>query len=122
MNSHRQRGAIKLKTIIGFAIVALMAYSGFKLVPPYIDNFQLLDSMKTEARFAAVNRKSPDDVREAIYKKIRELEIPAKLNDIRVDQVGVGGLRITVKYTVTVTILGYQHTIEFAPTADNMSI
>ena len=119
--SQRQRGAGKLGTIIGLAILATLVYLGFKIVPAYIDNFQLEDAMKTEARFGFVNRKSPEEVRDSIYKKIQELQIPAGRDDIRVELVG-NGMRITVTYTVVIDLFGRQLELNFKPTADNMSI
>lgn len=121
MSRRSERGEGKLKTIIGLAILAAMVYLGFKIVPAYINNFELEDTMKTEARFGFVNRKSPEQVRDTIYKKIQELEIPAGRDDIRVEMLG-NGMRITVTYTVVIDLPGYQLELNFKPTADNMSI
>ena len=119
--SQRERGAGKLKTIIGLAILAAIVYAGFKIIPAYIDNFQLEDAMKTEARFGFVNRKSPEEVRDTIYKKVQELQIPAGRDDIRVELVG-NGMRITVTYTVVIDLFGRHLELNFKPTSDNMSI
>ena len=91
------------------------------IIPAYINNFQLEDTMKAEARFGYVNRKSPEEVRDTVYKKIQELEIPAGRDDIRVEMLG-NGMRITVTYTVVVELPGYRLELNFKPTADNMSI
>ncbi len=122
MSRDPQRGASKLKTTISLLILAALVYVGFKIVPAYVNNFELEDAMKTEARFAAVNRKTPEDVRNAIYKKIQELGIPARPEDIRVVPTSGYGIRITVKYTVVVDLPGYTLRLNFQPTADNMSI
>jgi len=121
MSRRSQRGEGKLKTIIGLAILAALVYVGFKVVPAYVDNFQLEDAMKSEARFGYVNRKSPEEVRDTIYKKIQELQIPAGRDDIRVEMLG-NGMRITVTYTVVVELPGFTFELNFKPTADNMSI
>jgi len=122
MSRDPQRGAGKLKTIILLLVLVAFVYVGFKIVPAYVDNFELEDAMKTEARFASVNRKTPEDVRNSIYKKIRDLGIPAGPEDIRVDPVGGSGIRITVTYTVVVDLPGYTLRLNFQPTADNMSL
>jgi len=119
--SKRERGEGKLKTIIGLAILAAMVYLGFKIIPAYINNFELEDAMKSEARFGYVNRKTPEEVRDTVYKKIQELEIPAGRDDIRVEMLA-NGMRIAVTYTVVVELPGYQLELKFKPTADNMSI
>lgn len=122
MNRHLQRGAGRLKLVLSLLILGLFAYGCIKIVPAYVNDYQLEDAMKTEARFAAVNHKSPEDVREAVFRKIRELEIPASREDIRVEPLGGGGVRISVTYRVIVDLPGYQLKLDFQPKADNMSI
>jgi len=117
-----QRGEGRLKTIISLAIVAAIIFLAFKIIPIYIDNYELEDAMKSEARFAAVNRKSPDDVRDAVYRKIQELRIPARREDIRIEQVGNTGLRITVTYTVIIDLAVYQWKRTLTASGDNMSV
>lgn len=121
MSRMSERGAGRLKTIIGLAIVAMMVYMGFKIIPAYVNNYELEDAMKSEARFAGVNRKSPEQVRDTIYTKIKQLGIPAQPENIRVE-VLQSGMRITVTYTVVVELPGYQLELNFKPTADPMSI
>ena len=122
MRRNAQRGEGKLKTIIVLAILASVIYIAFRVVPVYVNNFELEDAMKTEARFAVVQRKSPDEVRESVFRKIQELKIPARREDIRIEQLGNSGLRITVTYTVVIDLPGYQWKLNFSPSADNMSV
>ncbi|HEX9759781.1 MAG TPA: DUF4845 domain-containing protein [Candidatus Acidoferrales bacterium] len=116
-----QRGGSNLKAIVWLVVVVIIVYVAVKVIPHYFNDYQLEDAMKTEARFAAVNRRTPEQVREVVYKKVQELEIPAKREDIRVEPIS-DGYRISVQYTVTVTLPGYQFTMRFNPTADNRSI
>lgn len=122
MIRNTQRGEGRLKTIVSLAIVAAIIFLAFKIIPIYVDNYELEDAMKSEARFAAVNRKSPDDVRDAVYRKIQELRIPARREDIRIEQVGTTGLRITVTYTVIIDFTVYQWKKEMSASGDNMSV
>jgi len=121
MNRNRQRGAGKLGTLIWLAILIGVAYCGFKIVPPYIDNYQIEDFMKSEARFANVNRRTPDQLKEVIYKKALEIGIPAKRDDVRVDTVQ-DGYKISLKYAVVIELPGYTLTLNFNPTADPKSL
>lgn len=122
MSRNRQRGAGRIKTIIFLLVFAAVIYVGVKVLPAYFNDFQLQDSMKTEARFAAVNRKTSEQVREDIYKKMRELGIPGKPENIRVEPLPSYGLRITVTYSVVIDLPGYPLVLHFEPTADNTSI
>jgi hypothetical protein len=121
MTSTRQRGAGKLGTIIWLVILGSLIYVGFKVVPAYIDNYQLEDLMKQEARFANINRRTPEQLRDIVFKKVRELDIPARREDVRVEAVQ-SGYRISVKYTVVIDLPGYQLTLNFSPTADPRSL
>jgi hypothetical protein len=122
MSRNREYGAGRTKTILSLLILAAMVYVAVKVIPPYVNNFELQDAMKTEARFAAVNRKSSEEVREDVYKKIKELGIPAKAENIRVEGLPNSGMRITVTYKVVVDLPGYGLVLNFEPTADNTSI
>jgi hypothetical protein len=99
-------------------ILGAMAFAAFKIVPSYFADYQLKDAMVTEARFAMVNRKAATDVQDDIWKKVQELGIPAKKDDIVVlsDQ---GNVRIDVSYSVPVDLVVYQYSLQFHPEADN---
>ena len=98
-----------------------MAFAAFKVVPAYFANYQLQDSMTTEARFALVNRKAASDVQDDIWKKVQELGIPAKKDDVQVTT-EQGFVKIDVNYTVPVDLIILQHDISFHDQADNKSI
>ena len=98
-----------------------MVFAGVKIVPAYFANYQLQDSMETEARFAIANHKGDDEIREDIWKKVKELEIPAKKEDIRVSLVQ-GALNISLNYVVPVDLKVTQFNLEFHPHADNHTI
>ncbi len=118
----RERGGARLKTLLALLVLFGLVYAGWKLLPPYINDYQLKDSMETEARFAAVNRRTEDDIREDIFRKIKDLGIPARRQDIRVDYPD-GALRITVDYVVPIDLLpGYSFQLQFHPQVDNRSI
>ena len=53
-----------------------------------VNNYQLVDSMKEEARYAGVNRRDPELIRDDMYKKMKELDIPAKREDVHVEMIG----------------------------------
>jgi hypothetical protein len=116
-----QRGGSKFSSIMMLLVLAAMAFAAFKIVPAYFANYQLQDSMTTEARFAMVNRKAPDDVRDDIWKKVQELGIPARKEDIVVtsDQ---NLVQININYSVPVNLLVYEYNISFRDQADNKAI
>lgn len=121
MTRNPERGGGRIKAIIWLLILGLLIYLGVKIVPAYINNYQLEDTIKGEARFAQVNRRTPEQLRDAVYRKVQELGIPARREDVRVEPV-TDGYRISVQYTVLVPIFGYQLSLNFHPAADNRSL
>ena len=117
----QERGGARLKLLLAVLVLFSLLYTGWKVIPPYFANYQLQDSMETEARFAAVNKRTQDDIRDDIFRKIKDLDIPARRQDIRVEPIE-GGLRITVDYAVPIDLPGYTFELQFHPQADNRSI
>lgn len=100
-----------------------MAISAVKIAPAYVNNYELQDSMKTEAEFAetAYPRKTPDDVRQDVYQKAQSLGIPASPQDIQLEM-STGTVSISLDYSIPVDLYVYQFTLEFHPHADNHTI
>src|SRR5215813_4053786 len=79
-----QRGEGKLKAIIYTAILLAAVYSAIKILPAYVNEYQLSDKIQETARFAIVNRYTDEQVRDEVYRTVQELNIPAKREDIKV--------------------------------------
>lgn len=114
-------GESKLKAIVFTVILVLLVYSAFKLVPIYVQNYQLSDKMQETARFAVVNRYNEEQIRDTIFKEIQSLEIPAKREDIKVSS-SPALVRISVDYSVPVDLLFYHMDLHFTPSSENKSI
>ena|SRR5258708_40334671 len=117
----RQRGEGKFKAIAFTAIVVFGVYAAFKLLPPYIAEYQLSDKMQEQARFAVVNRFSEEKVRAMIFKEAQDLDIPITADAIKVfssDSV----VRISVDYSVPVDLLVYKVDLHFTPSSENKSL
>jgi hypothetical protein len=116
-----ERGEGKPKAILYTVILVLVLYSAFKIVPVYVENYQLSDKMQETARFAVVNRYSEEQIRDTIFKEIQTLEIPARREDIKVSSTQ-SIVRITVDYTVPVDLFFYHMDVHFTPSSENKSI
>ena len=116
-----QRGAGKLKTVAFAAISILALYTAFKLVPPYVSEYQLQDKMQEQARFGIVNRYTDEQVRENIFKVVQDLDIPVKREDIKVT-VTQAIVKISLEYTVPVDLLVYSTELHFSPSSENKSL
>jgi hypothetical protein len=121
VSRRREWGEGKLKAVVYTAILVLIVYSAFKIVPAYVQNYQLSDKMQETARFAVVNRYNEEQIRDTIFKEIQSLEIPAKREDIKVSS-SPAIVRISVDYSVPVDLLFYHMDLHFTPSSENKSI
>ena len=118
-----ERGGNKLNLLITLAVLGSMIFAAVKVVPVYFANYQFQDSIESESRFALTGypKKTPDDVRDDIWKKAKELGIPAQKDAIRV-AMDNGSVEIGLDYSVPIDLAFYQFTLQFHPHADNHSI
>lgn len=118
-----ERGGAKINLFLTLLILVAMAIAAFKIAPPYVNNYQFEDAIKTEAQFAltAYPRKTDDQVRKEIWQKAQDLGIPADPQDINLDMSN-GNVSISLDYSIPVDLYVYQFTLEFHPHADNHTI
>jgi type III secretion system FlhB-like substrate exporter len=116
-----QRGEGRLKAIAYTVVIVFGFYAAYKLIPPYMAEYQLADKMQEEARFAVVNRHGEEQIREAILKEAESLDIPLKKEEIKV-LASASVVRISVDYTVPVDLMVYKMELHFTPSSENKSI
>src|SRR5713226_9082735 len=109
-----ERGEGKLKGIIIAAVVVLAIYAAFKILPAYVNDYQLSDKMQEQARFAVVNRYSEEQIRDNIFKVVQDLEIPAKRDAIKVSASNAV-VKVSMEYTVPVDLFFYHMDLHFSP-------
>ena len=101
-------GTIKL--IIGVSLVGAVVTLGLFVIPPYFTNYQFEDDIKTEALTLTYTTKTEDEIRQIIYKKATDMDIPISPQQITVQRTGSqgsGSLLIDASYTVRVNLPGY---------------
>ena len=115
---NHERGEGKLKLIIWLAFFCVAGYLLFMIVPPYVNDYQLRDTLQTESRFFASHMKSAEAVRGTVWNEIENLRIPAQKEDIIISDVSRIG-HVEVKYTVVVELPGYTLNLNFDPVAES---
>jgi len=121
IGSRSQRGEGKLKAIIATAILIVGVIAAWKIVPPYSAEYQLNDKIQEIARFAVVEHKTEEQVRETVFKTVQDLDIPATRENIKVTADGAK-VTILVDYTVPIDILFYHVDLHFTPSSENKSL
>lgn len=121
LRARAQRGEGKFKAIAYTAIVVFGVFSAFKLLPPYIAEYQLADKMQDQARFGVVNHFTEEQIRETIFKEAQDLDVPIKKEDIKV-LASPSVVKISLDYTVPIDLLVYKMDLHFTPSSENKSL
>ena len=114
-----------MRLVIGILILVTAIIAVVAFVPPYWANYQFEDAIKTEALMATNSTKSEDAIRDTVYKRAMDLDIPLEKEKIKVQHVGGNGngsVTIDAPYTVTVNVPGYPITLNFDPQTTNRGV
>lgn len=97
------RGFIQVKTVLALLLLGVAGLVIYRVAPPYFANAQFADKIRTEARFANANDRTPEQVRGNILREALLLEIPLQSDNLRIEMSPSDTL-ITADYTVTVDL------------------
>ena len=113
-----QQGAGNIKFLIVLAILFAAGYAGFKLVPPYVNNYQLQDTCDAESRMFAAHQKTAERTRQTVYAEMQGLNLDVPSDAVHVDIIG-RKVRVSVDYTVVVNVFGVDVHLEFHPAGES---
>ena len=116
-----EAGAGHLKAVVFTLIMAALVYTGFKVVPYMINNYEFQDGIQEIARYASAMRQDPGKVRDAVLKEADKDDVPIAAEDLKI--VGTGGnYQISADYSVIVDLIVYKWTLNFHPSASNKAL
>jgi len=113
-----ERGEGHFKLLVVLAIFGAIFYVGFKIVPAYVNNYQLQDTVETESRFFAARQSSEQKTRDTVWAQVQSLSIPVEKDQIKVEMVGKTAI-VRLDYTVTVSIFGSDVNLDFHPRGES---
>jgi hypothetical protein len=118
-----ERGGSKANLILTLLVLGIMGFVAIKICPVYFANYEFQDSIESESRFALTGypKKTPDDVRNDVWSKAKDLGIPTQKDAIKI-AMDTGSVEIGVEYSVPIDLAVYQFTLQFHPHADNHTI
>ena len=97
------RGFIRVKALLALLLLGVAGLVIYRIAPPYFANAQLSDKIRTEARFAEANDRTPEQVRGNVLRAALDLQIPLQSDNIRIEMSPTGTI-IVADYTVTVDL------------------
>jgi hypothetical protein len=116
-----ERGNGRLGTLVWVVLLAAFAYVCTQVVPVLYAEYQFQDAMQTTARFATINRQSPEQIRKALVVEAKSKDIPVEPENIHVTS-EAGNVKINAAYSVTVDLRVYQLTLNLHPSASNNAL
>jgi len=114
-----------LRAFLGIFVIVAAFYVLFKLVPPYLNNYEFTDAVKDEATRDSYSPKSEQDIRSAILKKAQEDSIPITEDQILVTRSGLqynGTVSVRAAYVVHVDFPGYPLDLHFDASTQNKGV
>ena len=115
------RGAGKLNMLLALAVTAVLVLSAWRIVPVYVNSFRFQDEIRNKCKFAPVDRKSPETVKEELLRTAQELNLPVSREQLQVNAVGTSGIRVSARYSVPVDLILFDISIPFEYNIDSKS-
>ena len=109
------------KAIIWTLILVAFIYAAAMVIPVLINEYEFQDSLQNIARFASVNRRNNEQVKQAVLDEAQKEDLPVQAEDIKVEG-NAGNIHINVDYSITVDLKVYQWTLNFHPAASNAAL
>lgn len=108
-----------LKALIVFGCIGAAFYVAFLVAPVYWNYYQFQDAIAEEARINSYTPKSEIDMRDTVWKKAQQLDIPlGKPEEIKVQRAG-SNVAISTEYIVHIDIPVHPFDLKFAPSTQN---
>ena len=113
LSYHRQHGRSSFANLIILAIVALVIYSAIKIIPVYVNAYQLIDYADEIAKYPGY--RTVDAIKNQIFDKARELGISLDRRNIEV-RLTDRETKIHLSFDIEVNIITYKYRKHFDET------
>lgn len=114
-----QRGAGNFGAIVAVVLFVIFVYAMIKIVPHFVNNYEMDDFMKTEARFLSYGQRSEAEAKGNVVKKANEFDIST--DDLKITKDG-RRVKMRLAYTISVEFPGYTFTKNFLIEVDNTGV
>ena len=121
LRTREERGEGRFKAIAWTVVILTAIFVAIKIVPAYVNEYQLRDKMQEEARFAVVYHHSDEQIRDVVFREIQDLDLPAKREDIKIDN-SSREVSITIDYHVPVDFYVYKTELHFTISTANKAL
>lgn len=114
-------GAGRVKAILSIAFLVAVIFVGIKVIPVYVNSYELDDYIRQQTPFWLTQRASNESIQKNILAKAQELDLPVTPEQVNVQAPG-GRVTVRLDYTVPVDLVVYTLVLHFTPSADNKQL
>ena len=114
-----------MKMVFGILIIVGAVILIATLAPPYFSNYEFQDALKTESQMSTYTTKTEDVIRDEVFRKAQDMDIPITREQIKVVRngvVGTGTVDIEANYLVHVNLPGYPMDLHFDASARSKGV
>jgi len=112
----------RFRTFSSLAFLVAIIFVAIRIIPAYVNNFQLSDHIRELAIQVSVRTKpvTPGEVRDEVVGFAQDHGIPLTADNVKVTI--THRVTIRVDYTVPVDLMVYTLRLHFTPSAENQSL
>jgi len=114
-----ESGKITFKGILCLAFLAALVFACFKIIPCYVNNYEIQDYLQSQAPFWLVQHASVDGIQKKVVAKAQELGLSIAAEDVTV-VTNANQVTVSIDYHVPVDLKVYTLQLHF--TASSRSI
>lgn len=114
-------GAGRVKAILSIAFLIIVIFCGIKIIPVYVNSYELDDYIRQQTPFWLTQRARNDAIQKQILDKAQELGLPVTPDQVKVEATGTL-VTVSLDYTVPVDLIVYTISLHFSPSAQNKQI
>ena len=114
-----------MRIVFSLVLIVALIFLGLKFVPVYYGNYNFKDYVDDETKRASyATNTSADTIRDEVFKKAQELDIPLSKEDIKVEKNTGGGngiypVSINADYNVHIDLLVTATDLHFSVGSQN---
>src|SRR5689334_10279569 len=108
----------RLKALFGVFVVVAAFYLAWKILPPYIQDYQFQQEIQSIARNSEYTFVDENGIRQQVKQKITDIGVPVNPEAVVISKAN-NDVTIGVNYTVHVDAVFYPFDLQFHPSTKN---
>jgi hypothetical protein len=116
-----ESGRITFKAILSLAFIAAVIYSSIKIIPVYVNDYQLNDYIYNQTPFWVTQHSPEEAILKNVLAKAEALDIPLAAEDVTIDA-SASKVAVNIDYHVPVDLRVYTLQLHFTHSNQNRSI